>query len=132
MFATATAAPTAPYAHAGAYRQMGVQTGVASASSHQLVSMLFDGFDESLLQALGALRDGVLETKCRAISRALRIVNEGLKANLDLDAGGTLAKGLFELYGYVSMRLLHAQLHNDVAALEECRRLVQPCAKPGH
>ena len=64
---------------------------VDAASPHQLVLMLFDGFVDSLAQALGALRDGAIETKCRAISRAARIVDEGLKASLDLRSGGTLA-----------------------------------------
>jgi flagellar protein FliS len=99
---------------------------VSSASSHQLVLMLFDGFDEALLQARGALQSGAVELKCRCIGRALRIVEEGLKANLDLAAGGTLAADLNDLYGYVAVRLLHAQLHNDEAALDECRRLLRP------
>ncbi|MEO7852339.1 MAG: flagellar export chaperone FliS [Rubrivivax sp.] len=117
------AAANAP---AVAYRQMGVQTGVTSASSHQLVLMLFDGFDEALVQARGALQSGAVERKCRCIGRALRIVDEGLKANLDLAGGGALAADLNDLYGYVAVRLLHAQLHNDEAALSECRHLVRP------
>ena len=124
MFATASV--HAPQAGAGAYRQVGVVTGVSAATPHQLVLMLFDGFDEALAQALGALRDGAVEAKCRAISRAARIVDEGLRANLDLAAGGSLAADLRELYAYVSLRLVQANLHNDPTALEECRRLMQP------
>jgi flagellar secretion chaperone FliS len=124
MFATASA--HAPNAFAGAYRQVGVITGVGAASPHQLVLMLFDGFDEALAQAHGALRDGPVETKCGAIGRAARIVDEGLKASLDLTGGGTLAADLSDLYAYVSLRLLHANLHNDGEALDECRRLMRP------
>ena len=107
MFATASV--HAPHAGAGAYRQVGVVTGVAAASPHQLVLMLFDGFDEALAQALGALRDGAIEAKCRAIGRAARIVDEGLRANLDLNGGGALAADLRELYAYVSLRLVRGQ-----------------------
>lgn len=124
MFATASS--HASKACAGAYRQVGVVTGVGKASPHQLVLMLFDGFDEALAQALGALRDGPVETKCRAIGRAARIVDEGLKASLDLQRGGRLAANLHELYAYVSLRLLQANLQNDAAALDECRLLMQP------
>jgi flagellar protein FliS len=124
MFATASA--HAPNAYAGAYQQVGLVTGVGAASPHQLVLMLFDGFDEALAQALGALRDGTIETKCRAIGRATRIVDDGLKANLDLQGGGTLAADLRDLYAYVSLRLLQANLNNDAAALDECRRLMRP------
>ena len=88
MFATAAAHNT--HAYAGAYQQVGVVTGVAAATPHRLVLMLFDGYDEALAQALGALRDGPVETKCRAIGRAARIVDAGLKASLDLEGGGEL------------------------------------------
>ncbi len=122
----ATASALAPNAFAGAYRQVGVVTGVGAASPHQLVLMLFDGFDDALAQAIGALRDGPIETKCRAIGRAARIVDEGLKASLDMDGGGTLAADLRDLYAYVSLRLLQANLNNDGALLDECRRLMRP------
>jgi len=124
MFASAPA--HASHANASAYRQVGVVTGVGAASPHQLVLMLFDGFDEALVQALGALRDGPVDIKCRAIGRAGRIVDEGLKASLDMQGGGALAAELNELYAYVSLRLLHANLHNDADALDECRRLIRP------
>jgi flagellar secretion chaperone FliS len=124
MFATATV--HAPHAGAGAYRQVGVVTGVSAASPHQLVLMLFDGFDEALAQALGSLRDGAIEAKCSAITRAARIVDEGLRANLDLNGGGALAADLRELYAYVGLRLVKANLDNDAAGIEECRRLMRP------
>lgn len=124
MFATAPA--LSPHAGAGAYRLVGVATGVSVATPHQLVLMLFDGFDEALARAQGALRDGAIDTKCSAIGRAARIVDEGLRANLDLDGGGKLATDLRELYTYVSLRLLRANLDNDAAGIEECRRLVRP------
>ncbi len=124
MFATASV--SAPHAGAGAYRQVGVVTGVSTATPHRLVLMLFDGFDEALAQALGALREGAVEAKCRAVGRAVRIVDEGLRASLDLDAGGRLAADLRELYAYVGLRLVSANLDNDAAGLDECRRLMRP------
>jgi flagellar protein FliS len=124
MFASASL--PSPHAGAGAYQQVGVSTGVAAASPHQLVQMLFDGFDEALTQALGSLRSGAVESKCRAIGRAARIVDEGLKANLDLEGGGALAADLCKLYDYVGLRLLRANLDNDASGIEECRRLMQP------
>lgn len=124
MFASASL--HSPHAGAGTYRQVGVSTGVAAASPHRLVQMLFDGFDEALAQALGALRSGAVEAKCRALGRATRIVDEGLKANLDLEGGGTLAADLRQLYDYVSLRLVRANLDNDASGIEECRRLMQP------
>lgn len=109
-----------------AYREVGVQSGVLSASPHQLVLMLFDGFLECVAQARGAIASRSIEQKCKAIIRAVRIVDEGLKANLNLKQGGKLAADLDALYGYITMRLTQANLSNDAAALEECAKLIEP------
>ena len=96
MFATAAPinTPTAFTNVTNAYRQVGVQTGVASASPHQLVQMLLDACQDSLAQARGAIAAGDIPAKGRAIGRAARIVEEGLKACLNLDAGGSLGAAL--------------------------------------
>lgn len=112
--------------YAAAYRRVGVETGVAGASPHQLVAMLFDGYMDALARARGALRQNDLEGKGRAVGQAARIVEEGLKAGLDLQAGGKLASDLSALYAYVTMRLTRANLHNDDEALAECQRLIEP------
>jgi len=111
------------------YSQVGVETGVANATPHQLVALLFDGFMEALAQGRGAMRNGHREAKGLAIGRAVRIVEEGLRAGLDLNAGGTLARDLDELYTYLTMRLTMANIRNDEAMLDECQRLVQPLSE---
>ena len=122
-------APAAVYssnAFAGTYRQIGVETGVPNASPHQLVTMLFDGFNDAVAQARVAMQQGRIEPKGKAIVRAVRIVEEGLLANLDVNAGGKIADDLMALYSYVTRRLTHANLHNDATALDECVRLMEP------
>ena len=109
----------------GMYRQVGVETGVKGAGPHQLVLMLYDGLLEAIAQARGAMRAHGTEAKARAITRAVRIVEEGLKSALS-PAGGDLSINLSNLYAYVSMRLLQAHARNDEVALEECTRLIQP------
>ncbi|HSC62190.1 MAG TPA: flagellar export chaperone FliS [Caldimonas sp.] len=111
---------------AHAYRRVGVETGVDAATPHQLVAMLFDGFADAVAQARAALQRRDIEAKCKAITRAVRIVDEGLKASLDVRAGGKLGEDLLALYGYIALRLTHANLHNDDAALDECQSLLQP------
>ena len=111
---------------AGAYRQMHATTGVASATPHGLVTMLFDGLIGAIAEARGAMRSNNLPGKVTAISRALGIVDEGLSATLNLKDGGRLAADLHDLYAYVALRLTHANLRNDEAALEECTRLIEP------
>ena len=125
MYATPTARDKA-MPQVNLYARVGVETGVSGASPHRLVAMLFDGFAESIATAKGALANGKIEAKGRAIARAFRIVDEGLKASLDMTAGGTLARDLDELYAYIGLRLTQANLRNDAAALDECLALMQP------
>jgi flagellar protein FliS len=109
----------------GLYQQVGVETRVGAATPHQLVSLLFDGYMEALAQARGAMRAGQPEAKGQAIGRAVRIVEEGLRAGLDMKAG-SLARDLNDLYNYLTMRLTLANIRNDEAMLDECQRLVRP------
>lgn len=111
---------------AGAYHQVGVQTMVSGASAHGLVALLFDGFMAAVHRAKGAMRQGDIAGKGQAIGHAVRIIDEGLKAALDLKAGGKLAADLSDLYAYVCLRLIQANLNSDEAALDECLRLVTP------
>jgi flagellar secretion chaperone FliS len=124
----ATVAPSPAHRQPGnAYRDVAVQSRVGGDSSpHALIAMLYDGLAESIARARGALRAGQIDDKGRAISRAARIVDEGLSASLDVHGGGALAQNLRDLYAYVSARLTHANLHNDEAALAECARLIEP------
>lgn len=127
MFSTSlSAAPGRPNPFANVYRQVGAETAVAGATPHRLIAMLFDGCMDALAQARGAMRQGQIEAKGRAIGRAARIVDEGLRAALDLRDGGALAADLHELYGYLTMRMTLANVRNDEAALEECQRLIDP------
>ncbi|HEY9237822.1 MAG TPA: flagellar export chaperone FliS [Burkholderiaceae bacterium] len=118
--------PHAQKSMSSMYHTVQTDTGVDAASPHRLVEMLFEGFFDSCSQALGHIRAGNVELKCRSLARAARIVDEGLKAPLDLQAGGELAKDLRDLYAYVSVRLTHANLQNDEAAVDECQRLMRP------
>jgi flagellar protein FliS len=126
MFAATFAPHRAMNSMASAYRQVGLETATSSASPHKLVEMLFDGFQDAIARARGALAARQIEAKARAISHAARIVEEGLKAGLNLAEGGALAADLNDLYAYIGVRLTHANLHNDVAALDECARLMEP------
>jgi flagellar protein FliS len=108
------------------YRRTSVEIDVHAATPHRLVQMLFDGLMEAFAQARGAIESGNVEQKARAIGRAVRILDEGLKAALNLKDGGRLAADLNDLYAYATLRLTQANLRNDLAALEECKRLIQP------
>ena len=127
MFSSAT--PSAfgrSHGFANAYARVGVETSVNAASAHKLIELLFNGFMDVLVTARGAMRAGQIEAKGKAIGRAARIVEEGLKAGLNMEAGGKLAEDLSALYAYVAVRLTFANLRNDEGALDECMRLINP------
>lgn len=129
MYATATGSSASMFSSrnmSSVYRQIDVETGVSGASAHHLITMLLNGALDSIAQARGAMASGQIEAKCAAISKSVRIVDEGLKAGLDLRNGGELATRLSELYAYVTTRLTQANIRNDDAALEECARLLTP------
>lgn len=106
------------------YRKVGVDSGVAASNPHQLVLMLFDGALEAIKLARAHLAAGRIADKGQALGKAVRIVEEGLKASLDRRAGGSMAGQLAQLYDYASLRLLQANLRNDRAALDEVERLL--------
>jgi flagellar protein FliS len=85
------------------------------------------------LQAVGtaraALARGEVAVKCEQITKAVRILGEGLKPALNLDKGGPLATNLNGLYGYCVVRLTQANLRNDDAALSEVIQIIEPVAQ---
>lgn len=108
-----------------AYRQVGTGTSIESASPHRLVAMLYEGLSERIQTARGALARRDIPAKAHAIGSAVRIVEEGLSAPLNLRDGGEIAARLASLYDYLVRRLTHANLRNDDAALAECAALVR-------
>lgn len=121
-----TSSPFASRAQrASMYSKVGLETDVQAASPHRLVSMLFDGVFDAMNQALGAIAGGNNELKNRALGRAVRILDEGLKSALNMEAG-QLAADLRELYAFACMRLTQANLRSDPALIEECQRILGP------
>ena len=109
---------------ANQYGAVMVETGVSEADGTQLVQMLLDGLIESLNVAEGHIKRKAIAEKSYHLTRAGRIVL-GLQNALDFEHGGDVAKTLSELYQYVTRRLLHINIRNDLEALNEVRGLIQ-------
>lgn len=107
-----------------AYSQVGVETSIAGASPHKLISMLFDGAILAITHARAYMRQDNIAAKGESISKAIAIIDDGLKISLDEEAGGELAKNLKALYEYMSHRLLMSNIRNDVEGLDEVARLL--------
>ncbi|MGC0904303.1 flagellar export chaperone FliS [Pantoea agglomerans] len=111
-----------------AYAKIGVESAVMSASQQQLVVMLFDGALSALIRARLFMQDGNIAGKGSSISKAINIIEAGLKEGLTENRGDELADNLLDLYNYMTRRLLHANLNNDVAAVEEVEGLLRNIA----
>ena len=93
------------------------------ANKVELIQMLFDGLIESMMTARGHIEHGSIAEKGKSLARANRILF-GLQGALDFEKGGDLANNLNELYSYVTRRLLHINIHNDLDALSEVHGLM--------
>lgn len=106
------------------YRNVGAATDVAQASPHQLVILLFDGAIAAVLQARHALATADMDTKRTAISKAMRIIDEGLKASIEAHGDPSLAANLGALYEHMVSRLFQANLRNQDEPLAEVSKLL--------
>jgi len=118
------------YSNSGvqAYQKVGLESAVLSASPHQLVVMLFDGAHSALVRARLFLEQGNIPAKGEALSKAINIIDNGLKAGLNMEVESDLPENLAALYDYMVRRLLHANLRNDAEAIVEVEVLLNNIA----
>jgi flagellar protein FliS len=109
---------------ANAYAKVGIETGVMAASPHKLIVMLFEGAMAAVSAGIQQMAAGDVAGKGKAISKAIRIIEEGLRASLDRKAGGDIAANLDALYQYMTERLVLANRDNQPEMLEEVLRLL--------
>lgn len=107
-----------------AYAKVGIETGVAAASPHKLIVMLYEGALVAIAMAQQHMKSGNIAAKGQSISKAMLIIDSGLRAALDKKAGGEIAESLDSLYEYMCNRLLLANLKNQPEILEEVHRLL--------
>ncbi len=116
-----------------AYAQIGVESAVMSASQQQLVTMLFDGVLSALVRARLFMQDNNQQGKGVSLSKAINIIENGLRVSLDEESKDELTQNLIALYSialysYMVRRLLQANLRNDVSAVEEVEALMRNIA----
>ena len=122
MFSAYSPRPT------NAYQRINVETSMHTIDQHQLVNLLYEGVLNAIATARGAMARGDILGKCNAISKAIRILEEGLSTSLDTVDGGELAQNLGDLYEYCVRRLVLANARNDDAIMQEVMRLIEPVA----
>ncbi|MDF7759603.1 flagellar export chaperone FliS [Kosakonia cowanii] len=111
-----------------AYAQVSLQSKLAGATPHQLITMLFDGAHSAILQAAIHFENGNVAQRGKMISKAINIIDNGLRAALDHETGKGIAADLERLYEYMSRTLLEANLHNNPEPLKHIDSLLMRLA----
>ena len=101
-----------------------LETQVMTASREQLLLMLYDGGIRLCEQGAEAFEQKQFEQAHEALLRAQRVVIE-LWCALNPEVDPELARSLGGLYSFVYLRLVHANVTRDAAALGEAVSLLK-------
>jgi flagellar protein FliS len=115
-----------------AYKSVSVNTAVDGANPHKLILMLYDGLLRHLRLGKAHMQRGDLGAKATSLSKAISIIDQGLRASLDDDKGGDIANNLRMVYDYAERQLVHANARNDVPTIDEVINLFEPLRAAWH
>ena len=111
-----------------AYANIGLETEVLSAPPERLITLLYDGALAAIAKARLYMDSNNIAGRGTSISKAIDIIESGLKASLNLEAGGELAKNLSETYDLMVRNLLLANLNNDKEKLQLAETMLKEIA----
>jgi flagellar protein FliS len=106
-----------------AYHSVSVHGNVAAADPHRLVLMLMDGVMERLAIARACIERREIAKKAKLLHSCVTLLGE-LRASLNMQKGGELARNLSELYDYMVRQLLRANLESNVEYIKEVSSLL--------
>ena len=81
--------PTGSYS-VRSYADIGLETQVMSATPERLITLLYQGARAAIGQARLHMQEGRVAERGTAITKAIKIVDEGLKMGLNMEAGGDI------------------------------------------
>lgn len=106
------------------YAKVGVETGVLAASPVKLIVMLYDGAISACHSAIACMQRKEIEQKGAMLSKAIMIIESGLRLSLDKKSGGEIAESLDALYVYMSSKLASANVRNQPEQVQEVIKLL--------
>lgn len=112
-----------------AYAQVDLHSRVAGATPHQLITMLFDGAHSAIVRARLYFDNGNIAKRGEMISKAINIIDNGLRSALDHEKGQQIARDLDALYLYMTRTLLHANLNHDPSQLAHVDEILMNLAE---
>ena len=115
---------------AAAYKRLDIESAVASADRHELVTLLFRALIGALAGAEVHYQHENKDQVRQYVTKACRIL-AGLQGSLDYERGGDIAVNLGQLYGYSIRKLFAANVNLDTAPdnIAEVKSLLEPIAE---
>lgn len=101
------------------YEDIDLETKVVAASPIQLVVLLYDGAISACKSAVIHIANKHMEKKGQSISKAIMIIESGLRVSLNKEAGGEVAENLDAMYRYMSDCLYVANLRVQAEPVQE-------------
>lgn len=100
------------------------QNQVLTAPKKKLLVMLFDGAIKNLKLAELSIESKDIEKTNTYISKTQNILTE-LMSTLNFEAGGDIARNLYQLYEYMYNRLIRANIDKDKKAVIEVKNFME-------
>ena len=107
-----------------AYVKISLETGVLAANPNKLTIMLYEGAITACHSAIVHMLSKDIRNKGAMLSKAIMIIESGLRLSLDKKAGGDIAASLDSLYAYMSHRLAIANIRNQPELVHEIIKLL--------
>ena len=107
-----------------AYKQIGNQSDVETASPHRLIQLMMERVITKIAMARGHMDRGSVAEKGRNVGDAIDIITV-LQASLNDKPNRQLARNFDALYDYMTRRLVEANLRDDVVLLDEVTGLMR-------
>lgn len=122
------------YARRGyqSYQKTGLEIEVMSASPERLISLLFLAALRAIRQARHHLDQKQDQARGRALSKAIEIIESGLKASIDEQQGGQIAQSLITNYELIIEQLLLANLRKSALHLQQAEQSLSIIAQAWH
>ncbi|MFA5664742.1 MAG: flagellar export chaperone FliS [Burkholderiaceae bacterium] len=115
-----------------AYQQIGLETEVLGASPQRLISLLLRAALRAIRQARHHMQRNEPQARGMALSRAIEILESGLKASVDTERGGEVARSLNASYELIIRHLMLANLRNSAEHLDTAEQALGPIAQAWH
>lgn len=109
-----------------AYRDVEVNSEVASASNHRLIQLLMEKCLEKMTEAENSITNNDVITRCKAISKVMDILGY-LRACLSFkdEATTEMSNLLDSIYDFLERNMLMANMKNDVEYIQQCKRILK-------